>query len=68
MPPSLVRTLTQLMADALVSLIERERGARSPRRLALPVFHGDGLHEGVDINRSATVLERMERGADAPLP
>lgn len=57
------RTLTQLIADGLVGLMEREQSAQSPRRVKLPVFKGDGVHEGVDVNRSTSVLEQMEGGA-----
>jgi hypothetical protein len=56
------RSLTQVIADGLVSLLERERGAQSPRRVQLPVFHGDGTYDGVDTNRSAALLECMENG------
>ena len=54
------RTLTQVIRDALVALLERERGAKSPRTIKLPVFKGDGVYEGIDINNAATLLERME--------
>ncbi len=54
------RTLTQLLADGLVALLERERGGQSPRQVRLPVFHGDGVYGGIDVNRSASLLERME--------
>ncbi|MFA6108484.1 MAG: hypothetical protein WDA75_06915 [Candidatus Latescibacterota bacterium] len=56
------RTLTQLIADGLLGLIEREQGTQSPRRVKLPVFKGDGVHEGVDVNSSVSALEQMERG------
>jgi hypothetical protein len=59
------RTLTQLIADGLLGLMEREQSAQSPRKVKLPVFHGDGVCEGVDINRSISVLERMEQGTAA---
>lgn len=55
------RTLTQLIRDSLVALLERERGVRSPRWVDLPVFHGDGVCEGVDIDSSAFLLDPMER-------
>ena len=53
------RTFTQLVCDALVSLLERERAASSPRTIKLPTFGGDGFQSDVDINRSASVLEAM---------
>ena len=54
------RTLTRMITDALVSMLERERGAESPRKVLLPVFNGDGIHKGVDINHSASLLDHME--------
>ena len=53
------RTFTELVRDALVSLLERERAASSPREIKLPTFGGDGFQSDVDINRSASVLEAM---------
>lgn len=55
------RTLTDLIRDALVSTIERERGRASPREVRLKTFRGQGLHEGVDLDDSAALLDRMER-------
>ena len=60
------RTLTQLIADSLVSTMEREAGASSPRKVKLRVYCGDGVFEGVDINRSASVLQAMERAGGQP--
>lgn len=59
------RTFTQLIADGLVGLMEREQSAQSPRRVKLPVFKGDGVYEGVDINCSTSVQEQMEHGTAA---
>ena len=54
------RTLTRVIQDALVALLQRERGADSPRRVRLPVFRGDGVFDGVDINNTASLVDRME--------
>ncbi|MBE9062443.1 hypothetical protein [cf. Phormidesmis sp. LEGE 11477] len=54
------RTLTQLIQDAVVLLIERERGASSPRVVSLPTFRGDGTYPNVDVNSNAALRERME--------
>ena len=54
------RSLTQLIRDAVVALLQRERGAQSPRRVSLPVFRGDGVHDGIDIDASAGLLDSME--------
>lgn len=54
------RTLTQLIQDALVSLLEKERSAASPRVVELPTFRGDGTYPGIDINSNASLRDRME--------
>ncbi|MEM9162232.1 MAG: DUF2191 domain-containing protein [Cyanobacteria bacterium P01_F01_bin.4] len=54
------RTLTQLIQDALVVLLEQEKGAASPRTVVLSTFRGDGTYPGVDINRSASLRDQME--------
>lgn len=56
------RTLTDVIRDGLVALLERERGEESPRVVKLPVFKGDGVYEGIDVNNSASLLDRMELG------
>ena len=55
------RTLTDLIRDALVATLERERSQASPRRVKLKTFKGKGLHEGVDLNSTADLLERVQR-------
>ena len=54
------RTLTELMREALVSLLSRERAQVPRRRATLPVFGADGLREGIDINDTSSLLDRME--------
>jgi len=54
------RTVTALIQDAVVALIHRERGMQSPRVIDFPVFHGDGVYPGIDINHNASLLEAME--------
>ncbi len=53
------RSLTRLIQDAVTALLERERGARSPRSVSLPVFGGDGLRAGIDLDDSAGLLDAM---------
>ena len=53
------RTLTQLIQEALVGLLARERATASPRT-NLVVFGADGLHDGIDINNTSSLLDRME--------
>lgn len=54
------RTLTQLIQDALLSLIEKERGAASPRVVELPTFRGDGTYPGININSNASLRDHMD--------
>ena len=54
------RTVTALIRDAVVALIQRERGMQSPRVIDFPVFYGDGVYPGIDINNNASLLEAME--------
>ena len=63
------RSLTELIRDAIVGILERERGAESPRRVRLPVFHGDGLLERVDLSDTGATLDRMDgfERSDGPL-
>jgi len=56
------RTLTRLIGDALVSMMEREAGTQSPRRVDLPVFRGDGVYDRIDVNNTASLLAQMELG------
>jgi hypothetical protein len=58
------RSLTQLIRDAVVALLQRERGAQSPRSLSLPAFLGDGVRDGIDIDNSAGLLDSMELRGD----
>lgn len=60
------RSLTRLIQDAVIGLLERERGERSPRPVSLPVFGGDGLRPGIDIDDSSTLLDAMEGTDDTP--
>ncbi|KAB2851009.1 MAG: ribbon-helix-helix protein, CopG family [Hyphomicrobiaceae bacterium] len=55
------RTLTDLIRDALVATLERERSRSSPRRVKLKTFKGKGLHEGVNLDSTADLLDRMDR-------
>ncbi|MGB3787831.1 MAG: hypothetical protein WA949_07465 [Phormidesmis sp.] len=54
------RTLTQLIQDAVVLLIEQERDAFPPRTVELPTFRGDGTYPGVNVNSNAALRDRMD--------
>lgn len=53
-------TLTRVIQDALTALLQKERGEQSPKSVRLPVFKGDGVHDGIDINNSASLFDHME--------
>lgn len=54
------RTLTALLEDALRESLARRRqaGVREPVRLK--TVKGNGLHDGVDLDDSASLLDLME--------
>ena len=54
------RTLTQLIQEALIRLIESEKSQQSPRVVTLTTFEGDGVQEGVRINSNVNLLEQMD--------
>jgi len=55
------RTLTAVLEEALRESLARryEHGARKPVRLK--TVKGDGVHDGVDFDNSASLIELMER-------
>ena len=53
------RTLTSVINDALRESLSRRKGPKGAP-LELPVFHGTGVLPGVDLNDSASLLDRME--------
>jgi len=56
------RTLTSIIEEALRDKLNaRSPAPRKPIR-PLPVFRGDGLQPGVDLEDSASLLELMEAG------
>ena len=54
------RTLTGLIRDALLATLERERGRASPRRIRLVTVKGEGVFPGVDLDKAASLLDRMD--------
>lgn len=50
----------EFIQDSVVAMLERERGWVSPRRVELPTFRGDGLFDKIDIDNSASLLNRVE--------
>ena len=54
------RTLTAVIEDSLREALARNARPRR-RKVKLPVFGGRGLQPGVDLDDSASLLDRMER-------
>lgn len=54
------RTFAAVLEDAVRELIERRRRARSAPPVELPVFRGQGLQPGVDLDNSAALIDLME--------
>ena len=55
------RTLTAVIDDALREALARQRARGERPRVALPMFVGQGLQPGVDLDDSAGLLDIMER-------
>jgi hypothetical protein len=57
-------TLTAVFHQALRQLLARRDDLRERERQPLPVFKGEGLQPGVDLDDTAALLELMERERD----
>ena len=58
-------TFTAVVERALRELLMKRRAVKSRPRVSLPTFRGRGLQPGVDLDSSASLLDRME-DLDAP--
>jgi len=59
-------TLTRVLEDAARQLLAGRPGpAAVKERIRLPTYTGQGLHPGVDLDDSASLLDLMDR-RDAP--
>ena len=54
------RTLTAVIEDALRESFGRATASGPESRRPLPTFAGAGLHPGVDLDDTASLLELME--------
>lgn len=54
------RTLTAIVEDALRLALERKPAQASRRRIRIPVSGSGGLLPGVDLDDTASLLDRME--------
>ena len=53
-------TLTTLIEESLRERLARRNTQRRKTRFRFPTFKGDGLQPGVDLDDSASLLDRME--------
>jgi hypothetical protein len=54
------RTLTAVIEDSLREALARRAQPQRRRKAKLPVFGGKGLQPGVNLDDSASLLDRME--------
>jgi hypothetical protein len=54
------KTLTAVIEDSLRETLGRRRRPSGLRRVRLPAFKGTGLRPGIDLDDSASLLDRME--------
>ncbi len=55
------QSLTSLISESLAEKIAILKGPRAAEPLELPTFKGDGLREGVSLDKSSDLLDLMER-------
>ena len=58
------KTLTAVIEDALRETLARQQENDQREPVKLPVFQGQGLQAGVDLDDSAALLELMESADD----
>jgi hypothetical protein len=58
------RTLTAVIEDALRAALAQGRSRRRADKIALPTFGSGGLRPGVDLDDTASLLDRMEEDRD----
>lgn len=56
------RTLSEIIEDALRQAFARSAHCSEQPPIELPVFHGNGLLPGVDLDDSDALLELMDEG------
>ncbi len=54
------RTLTSLFEDALRESLARVEPSARSKPIRFKTFKGDGLHPGVDLDDSASLVEMMD--------
>ncbi len=59
------KSLTAVIEDALRESLARQNVAGQRPPVHLPIFSGKGLHPGVDLDDSASLLDLMETSHDS---
>ena len=59
------KTLTAVIEDALRETLARRQENDQREPVKLPVFHGQGVQAGVDLDDSAALLDLMESANDS---
>jgi hypothetical protein len=53
-------TLSYVIQDALRGALDAQQRADRPAVRDLPVFHGEGVQQGVDLDETSAVLDRID--------
>ncbi len=59
-------TMTAIIEDALRRALVPPSASKRPSRIRLTTFGGKGLQPGVDLDDTASLIDRMERANGAP--
>lgn len=54
------QTLTEVLSDALREVLARKRRGEDAACVRLPTFKGQGLQAGIDLDRTAALLDVMD--------
>jgi hypothetical protein len=60
------QTLTAVIEDALRARLARPQIVKKGRRIRVPTFRGQGVQPGVDLDKTAGLLDLMERPHASP--
>lgn len=58
------RTLTNLIEDGLRTLLSRRKKETRRSRVHLKTVRGQGVHRGIDLDDTASLIEVMEQDHD----
>jgi hypothetical protein len=58
------RTLTAVIEDALRAALAQGRARSRAERVSVPTFGSGGLRPGIDLDDTASLIDRMEEDGD----